>query len=74
MDDVFGEPVSWRNPIDLLGEPTKLAAVAGLLPLPMLLLSDMPPGLVVLLLFPLFKLPVLLIVICKCICNCYESY
>ena len=56
-------PLSWRKPIDLLGEPPKLVVVAGLFPFPMLLLRDIPPGLVVLLLFPLFKLPALLIVI-----------
>ena len=49
--------------MDLFGDPPKLEAVAGLLPLPILLLSEIPPGLVVLLLFPLFKLPALLRVI-----------
>ena len=63
VDDVFGVPPNCRKPIDLFGLPPKLVVVAGLLPLPMLLLRDMPPGLVVLLLFPLFKLPALLIVI-----------
>ena len=60
---MFGVPLNWRKPIDLFGDPPKLVVVAGLFPFPMLLLSDMPPGLVVLLLFPLFKLPALLIVI-----------
>ena len=62
-DDEFGVPLNCRKPIDLFGDPPKLEAVAGLFPLPMLLLNEIPPGLVVLLLFPLFKLPALLIVI-----------
>ena len=62
-DDVLGVPLNWRKPIDLFGEPPKLAVVAGLLPFPMLLLSDMPPGLVVLLPLLLFRRPALFIVI-----------
>ena len=62
-DDEFGVPLNCRKPIDLFGDPPKLEAVAGLFPLPMLLLNEIPPGLVVLLLFPLFKLPALLRVI-----------